>query len=241
MYSPTVFGWPDTSIRPSRTMSRPTEIMFVASTTSTGSLRSKVLPSRALVSATSAVPIREVNSSASRKVRSAKRLLADPLPRAVARCAQSHLVIDYAAGTAQLAQGVEVRHDRHIGIGRIDLRRAVRLAASCLLPCLDRSSSKRRRRTQKQHLRAPPRRGQTEVETRPVRSLIGLGKKRVGAARPGRREDRGLRAVEERLYLALRPPHLRRRGDQLWADRLALHRRRAERFECGLIEPRHRA
>ena len=77
MYSEVVFGWPETSISPSRVMSRPTEIMFVASATSTRWSSVKSRASRRLASATSAVPTREVSSTGSNAIcRSANRPVA---------------------------------------------------------------------------------------------------------------------------------------------------------------------
>ncbi len=66
MYSEVVFGWPNTAIRPSRGMSRPTEIMFVASATSTRSgFVGTARFSASLASATLSVLYREVSSRTS--------------------------------------------------------------------------------------------------------------------------------------------------------------------------------
>lgn len=64
------FGWPSTTIRPSLVMSRPTEIMFVASATSTRSFvlsfSEKPMASRRFVSETLSVLSRDVSSDTSR-------------------------------------------------------------------------------------------------------------------------------------------------------------------------------
>ena len=65
MYSALVFGWPSTTISPSRVMSRPTEIMFVAIATSTRSFSWNGSASRRLASATLSVLTREVSSTTS--------------------------------------------------------------------------------------------------------------------------------------------------------------------------------
>ena len=63
MYSALVLGWPKTTISPSRVMSRPTEIMFVARATSTRSFSRNGRASRRLASATLSVLTREVSST----------------------------------------------------------------------------------------------------------------------------------------------------------------------------------
>ena len=65
MYSAQVLGWPSTTIRPSRVMSRPTEIMLVAIATSTRSFSWNRSASRRLASETWFVRTREVSSTTS--------------------------------------------------------------------------------------------------------------------------------------------------------------------------------
>src|SRR5260370_1577280 len=158
MYSPTVFGCPDTSISPSRITSSPTEIIFVARATSSASGLSKLLLSRLLASATSAVPTREVNS------------------RAIARGAQPDLVLDDPPRTAELAKRIEIPHDRHVGIGRVDLARSIRLDAA--REC--------RHSPQEEHLWAAPRRRETDIEARTLRDNAGLCEERIRPAPPVR-------------------------------------------------------
>jgi hypothetical protein len=81
MYSEDILGCPATTIRPRRTMSRPTEIMFVASATSTRSSSWKLSSRRRLVSATLLVLSRLVSSTGWPMRRSLNGPLASPSRR----------------------------------------------------------------------------------------------------------------------------------------------------------------
>ena len=110
-------------------MSRPTEIMLVASATSTAFLSRAGQPKprfglRDLVGADT----REVSSWISRSARSANGCAGGsrrtPL-RAVAGQMRAHLVLDDTARAAEFAQSVEIAEGRQIGIGGIvDVRSA---------------------------------------------------------------------------------------------------------------------
>ena len=131
MYSEVILGWAKTAIRPSRGMSRPTEIMFVASATSTLlRLAERRGRARPWSSATSVVLyargqlLRLRSGSRGRRTASRSRPSRRRLPYWFRRL--RHLVLDQPARPAQLAQAVEVAEHRHVRVGRIVGDRACR-------------------------------------------------------------------------------------------------------------------
>ena len=104
-------------------MSRPTEIMLVASATSTGfGIAAKdgfeaLLRPRHLIGRDARGELHRLLDGAIGK-RAVRRVDPPPL-RAVARGAIAHLVLDDPARAAELAQRVEVAERRHVGIGGV--------------------------------------------------------------------------------------------------------------------------
>ena len=229
MYSALVFGCPKTTIRPSRVMSRPTEIMFVAMATSTRSFSQNGRASRRLASATLSVLTRR--GQLDRLVGDLAVLeqalrLADPLAAAVAGQPVADFVLDDPPGAAQLAQAVEVAEQRHVR-DRPDL--SGRLLAAELGVGLLCRGQERQVDPQHDHLGAAALGGDADVQ--PGVALLrrmDLGKERIPAIRAGRREDVHLPAVEQRADLVLGPADRGRRGHDLRPDlrvrpRLWLH------------------
>ena len=102
-------------------MSRPTEIMLVASATSTPCAGSaQGFAKASFAAATLSVFSRDVSSSTSRRRRFAKGWSGGAYPSplgSVAREFRAYLVLDDAACAAEFAQRVEVAERREIGIG----------------------------------------------------------------------------------------------------------------------------
>ena len=215
MYSALVFGCPSTTIRPSRVMSRPTEIMFVAIATSTFSFSWKRSASRRFASATLSVLTREVSSThlvGDLPVGEQPFRLSDAPSSRVAREPRADLVLDDAPAAAQFAEAVEVAQKRHVGVGRVLLVPRPFLGPIRFLG----GAEQRKVGPQQDHFRAPPLSGNAQV-TAGVALLrcVGDGKEGVAPVRPGRREDVYFAAVEQRPDLPVGPAHRGGRGDDL--------------------------
>ena len=151
-------------------MSRPTEIMLVASATSTVSAsRPKIASSRCFAFATSSVDTREVSSIGSLMAAIRERCVGGvhpPALGAVARGAIAHFVLDDPARAAEFAQRVEVAKRRHVRIGGF---RALASAGDIRVVRRLRGSDERRQRPQEDQLRTPSLRGDAQIEPRRIR------------------------------------------------------------------------
>ena len=124
MYSACVFGWPFTTINPSRATSKPTEIMFVASAQST-------LPSwwneppKPLEREGDLVrrhPRRDLQHFALQgPIAEQPFLFSEPSALPPSLEGVLDLLLNDAAGTSEFAEAVEVGEERHVRIGRVSL------------------------------------------------------------------------------------------------------------------------
>ena len=223
-------------------MSRPTEIMFVAS-----AAVDAVVP--VVEPAFEPTPrlghlvgrdargqlehLGEVGAVAEQAAR-----LADPAPRPVARDGGADLLLEDPPRPAQLAQAVEVGQRRHVGIGGVPRVSA----APRLVPRVRSRPHQRQQHPAHQDLGVPALRGDADVlPCRRLRRRQGPGEERVAAIRPRRGEHLGHRPREQRLNLVLRPAHRRGRGDDLRLDDPSVHLAHRKRLDRRLVEAGHGA
>jgi hypothetical protein len=240
MYSLVVLGWPATTMRPRRSMSTPTEIMLLASRTSTRSLLGVGLLEAALGGAILAVALAAGQLDGLAQVAvcgpsggCAFFVVVAGAPGLGGRAAGAYVVFDEAAHAAELAQRVEVAGEGHVAVGGLGSgpwgRRRSRRRRAGRRRCAGGSPSSRGRG------------GDADVAAPGGREVDG-GEPCLEGVDAGRREQVGVRRGRTGPGSACWPGGRSRWRRGSWGGRAAVRAvAGAELLDRGLVEADHGA